>query len=722
MLAKSGKFLRILFALFALAIAFSPGVVRAATNQLLLLVPDTLTLPDPRVSAWLDTAQEEGLQIKVMTDSQFMAAGSTLSQYPGLILPDQIHTTAADTLVTAIQNYALNGGKVMLVYDFGVLNSAGFYVSPKSRFSSMAGVDYVLYDQYGGNMIGLGNVTGMSSWLRTLQVPPGKSMAWTTTASGTTASPATSFASTSSSGTSSTSASTSKSTSTSGSALFLPASPSNPGGLANYNHGAWFQYSTPPGGSGVLSQSLPKITGAVTGKLKKTTSYSAGSLLSTATGTTANTLASTLATTTDTLEGISGYVYGFLTYPSFVTQGTYTGTTILTSPTFGLVSGYNTYGNGGVLFVNLPLAYLDGQTDGMLIHGYLHYFGTKLLNLPSLSPLPKAQAGLVFNWHFCAGDQIQPALYLKSLGVWNNGPFSLVVTAGPDEAAFGDGGGINLANNPSAQNLLKYFLLKGHRVGSHGGWIHDYWGANASETNASTFTQYLVMNHQAVQAVTAQPDVEYAAPEGNTPTWSVNWLESNGFNGYYFTGHTGSAPTRAYRNGAMLNPGLWAYPVMPFGKYATFEEFQQYAVPTSDVNNWYAALMNFVVANRTSRLIYAHPLGASSYTSTLSAIFSQANTLKLTGQFRWYTMTDITVFDRARLNVTWSATDTGSGWAFSASHPTSLANMTWLLPKASFGTPIITQGIGTIGITDSTYWLVTATSGTSLKFSSVKLH
>lgn len=69
MLAKSGKFLRILFTLFALAFAFGPGGVRAATNQLLLLVPDTLTLPDSRVSAWLDSAQEEGLQIKVMTDS-----------------------------------------------------------------------------------------------------------------------------------------------------------------------------------------------------------------------------------------------------------------------------------------------------------------------------------------------------------------------------------------------------------------------------------------------------------------------------------------------------------------------------------------------------------------------------------------------------------------------------------------------------------------------------
>ncbi|MGU4703898.1 hypothetical protein K6L09_45420, partial [Burkholderia cepacia] len=97
-------------------------------------------------------------------------------------------------------------------------------------------------------------------------------------------------------------------------------------------------------------------------------------------------------------------------------------------------------------------------------------------------------------------------------------------------------------------------------------------------------------------------------------------------------------------------------------------------------------------------------------------------TLKLTGQFKWYTMSDITTFDRARLNVTWSATDTGSGWAFAASHPTSLANMTWLLPKKGFALPIITQGFGSVVITDSTYWLVTANSGSSLEFTSAKVH
>ncbi|CAJ6356888.1 hypothetical protein ISI06_28790 [Burkholderia pseudomallei] len=703
MLAKSGKFLRVVFALFALAFAFSPGGARAATNQLLLLVPDTLTLPDPRVSAWLDSAQEEGLQIKVMTDSQFMQAGAALSQYPGLILPDQVHTVADDTLVTAIQNYALNGGKVMLVYDFGVLNSAGFYPIPKSRFSSMVGVDYVLYDQLGANMIGLGAVTGMSSWLRTIQVPPGKSMPWTA-ASATTSSALSSTAT----GTSSTSSTTS-----SGTVMFLSASPSNPGGLKNYNHNAWFGYTLPNGGKGTFTSTSPKLTGFVTGKPVKSGTYGASSFTSTSTAT-ANTF-------TDTLEGISGYVYGFLTYPSFVTQGTYTGTTILTSPNFGLVSGYNTYGNGGVLFVNLPLAYLDGQTDGMLIHGYLHYFGTNLLKLPSLSALPKAKAGLVFNWHFCAEDQIQPALYLKSLGVWTNGPFSIVFTAGPDEATFGDGNGINLDYNATALNLVKYFLTKGHHVGSHGGWIHDYWGAYASETNQSTFQQYLTMNHSAVQTATGLPDVEYAAPEGNTPTWSVNWLESNHFNGYYFTGHTGSEPTRAYRNGALLNPGLWAYPVMPFGKYATFEEFQQYGVSTTDITNWYTNLINFVVANRTSRLIYAHPYGASFYPSVLTSIFTQANSLKQLGQFTWYTMSDITNFDRARLNVAWTATDMGASWAFAASHPTSLANMTWLLPKSAYAQPIVTLGSAAVVGTDATNWLVIANGGTSLKFTSAKV-
>ncbi|CAM2140609.1 Membrane protein [Pararobbsia alpina] len=699
----------------------------ATNNSLILLIPDNFTLPDPRVSAWLDAAQEEGLQLTVMSDTQFMQAGSALQQYPGLILPDQVHVNADDTLVTAIQNYVLNGGKAMLVYDFGALTSTGFYPVPKSRFSSIVGVDYVLYDQLRDGTIGLGPVTGMGSTLRTLQVPPGKSMTWTTTSTPA-ATPATTTA-TAMTATANISSAAVQPAAKAKQVLYLPASPSNPGGLRNYNHNVYFNYKTPGAGSGLLSKATPKVMGTATGAQVKAGSYNAatvgttGSLGKSRAAAQVSSLAATTAavTTTDVLEGISGYVYGFLTYPSFVTQGTYTGTPILTSPNFGLVAGYNTYGNGGVLFVNTPLAYLEGQTDGMLMHGFLHYLGVNLLGMPTLSLLPKAQAGMVLNWHFCAGDEIAPAVQLKNQGIFNNGPFSVVITAGPDQVNFGDGLGVNLANNTTAKSLVTYLLSKGHNIGSHGGWIHDYWGANASETNASTFTQYLVLNQQAIVAATHKPSVEYAAPEGNTPTWSVTWLENNGVVGYYFTGHTGMAPTRAYRNGSMLNTNIWAFPVMPFGVNATFEEFEDNHVATADVTNWYTALMNFTVNYRTSRLIYMHPLGAVDYPTVLSSIFTQANTLIKAGQFRWYTMNTIATFDKRRLSVTWQATDTGTGWSFAATHPTDLTDMTWQLPKTSFAQPAITKGSGTVTTTDATYWLVTAKSGTSLNFTSAKV-
>ena len=709
MLVKSVRFFKACLILLSLCCAILPGRANAVSNQLLLLLPDNITLPDPRVSAYLDAASEEGLQLTIIQDTQFEQAGTSLQQYQGLILPDQVHTSADDALVTAIQNYALGGGKVMLVYDFGALTSTGFYPIPQSRFSAMAGVNYVLYNSLGGNMIGLGPVTGMGSTLRTLQIPPGKSMAWSTSS--------TTTAATVNSAAVSVSASPSQ-------ALYLQASPSNPGGLSGYNHSAYFNYKTENGLASNISLDLGHVSkGSMVnaGKYTATSTNNSAKNPKGATTALATTAATAAATTTDVLEGISGYVYGYLTYPSYVTQGTYSGTTLLTSPNFGLVAGYNPYGSGGVLFVNMPLGYLEGQTDGMPLHGFLHYFTTNVLSMPHLSLEPRAQPGMVLNWHFCAEEMIQPAQYLKSIGVWNNGPFSIVVTAGPDDAAIGDGLGINLTNNTQAKQMMAYLMSKGDNIGSHGGWDHDYWGANASETDQSTFQQYLVLNHQAVQTTTGKPDVEWAAPEGNTPTWAVTWLESNGYSGYYFTGHTGMAQTRAYRNGALLNPGIWAFPVMPFGKYATFEEFQEFGVSTTDVTNWYEALMNFVVANRTTRLIYMHPLGASWYPGVLTTIFSYANSLIAKGQYKWYTMDQLTQFDRKRLLVTWNATDTGSSWTFTASQPTSLQDVTWLLPKSAFMQPVVTGGSATVVTTDSTNWLVIGGAGTALTFTSAKM-
>ncbi|BDB29059.1 polysaccharide deacetylase family protein (plasmid) [Cupriavidus sp. P-10] len=590
---------------FLLALALTlPVIAHAATNQIALLIPDELALPDPRVSAWLDAAQEEGLKITVINDTQFQQ-GTTTAQFSGVILPDQVHVNASDALIAALETYASQGGNLMLVYDFGALTTTGFYAAQRSRLSNLAGVDYVLYDQLLGNMIGLGPVTGLSSTLRTIQVPPGKSMVW---------------------------------------------SPS----------------------------------------------------------------------TTDPVEGISGYVYGFLIYPSFVTQGTYTGTALLTSPNFGLVAGLRSFGSGRVLFINTPLAYLKGQTDGMLMHGFLRYFGSNLMKMPRLSAQPKARGGMVLNMHFCAGDQIAPANKMKGWGTFNNGPFSISVTAGSDQITFGDAKGINLSQNATAQQLVQYLVSKGHKVGSHGGWIHDYWGGNASEGNQATFEQYLVMNKQSVEGVTGQAAKEYAAPEGNTPQWSVNWLEANGNNGYYFLGHTGMAPTRSYRNGALSNETIRAFPVMPFGQYATFEEFEEFNVPASSITAWYRQLIDFVVKNRTSRLIYMHPLGAVDYPTVLSALFNRAASQASLGRFSWYTMDTLAQFSQRRQQTIWQATDMGNAWTIQASHPSDLTDMAWVLPRSAYTQPVVTQGLGIV-TWDANNWIVTSLGGTSLAFVSGKL-
>ena len=121
---------------------------------------------------------------------------------------------------------------------------------------------------------------------------------------------------------------------------FLPASPANPGGLKGYNHSLYFK-SEPGLAEGskdkkedkklnregktlkhkeaVERQPVPDVTPSKfsKGALKNLTqnrlgksSMGARSFLMQAT-----------AGTTDAVQAISGYVYGALTYPSFVTQG-----------------------------------------------------------------------------------------------------------------------------------------------------------------------------------------------------------------------------------------------------------------------------------------------------------------------------------------------------------------------------------------------------------------
>ena len=408
-----------------------------------------------------------------------------------------------------------------------------------------------------------------------------------------------------------------------------------------------------------------------------------------------------------------GYLYGELDYPSFQTAGEFQGTALLQSTT-GLVAGEKRHGAGDVLFVNLPLGYLVTRTDGMLLHSFLRYFALDMLHEPYLACVPDGIGGLIMNWHIDAASAFKPLAVLRKAGIFDHGPFSTDFTAGPDVDEFHDGKGLNLKTNPEARSWVQYLREHGDEIGSHGGWIHNYFGRNVSDSNQDSFQQYLVLNKNAVEAASAQPIGEYSAPMGNQPTWVTRWLEKNNVVGYYFSGDAGMGPTRVYRDKGRDGDRIWAFPILHFGTQACFEEMGMESVPASDVRNWLLNITDFASQLHLARLVYSHPIGALGYINALQTWFEHADQLASKGQFRWYTMTQLADFLNARQDVTWNITRHGAGIQLTARHARTLQHQAWMLPDQQYERPKVTEGSADVRDQDG-YWIVAARECKRLK-------
>lgn len=783
----------IYFSGFLLGASACPAL---ATSDMAILIPDVDVSVSvdpinlPLAQAWLDAINEEGFNVDVIRDSQF---ATLAGQYKSIILPDSVHQKASPELVAAVNGYVSKGGKVMIVYDFGALDSNGLFpTSGPNPFSSLVGVDYNLYGELYGQStatpVGLGPIYGMESTLWSLQVPPGKSMTWPVTTTPTALS------------------------AISPSAIpnaYLKTSAPNPGGIKGYDAG--YIHKVKPGKGDALTQA--QIIEAQGKKIPKNAVVNAstqavpGNTLVSSNKANRKKLTPVSFVPGDVLQGVSGYLYGFLTYPSYVTcnlghtvvsrdfipanctstGASYAGKPLLMSDNYGLVAGTSTSGLGSVLFVNLPLSYLKSQTDGMLMHGFIRYFGDTLSQIPRLSGVPNGIPSMTINVHVDSQDAIAPIDQMDKAGIWKEGPFSVHFTGGPivdylpcqtDTAGnpirslavngfpatcsnmvanpLGDvvyqldstgnqivdpgaAIGLNITNNKAAQDVIKKFdKSKGYQVGAHGGWLHDYYGYNAHDaisdasgtvvnaSNETVFLPYIPQNKTAVEKVIGHGTTEYSAPQGNNPKWAVNWLENNGIQGMYYLGDTGMGPTRHWREGQLLNQKVWMFPVMPFGLYATFEDFEASGVTPAEVTTWLNNLVDFTVANGTTRMMYFHPPGAVNFIPSLNSMLSRAKSYATdkSSNFQWLTMTDLSTFMTKRKLVTWStATQTNGSLLFTASHPTDLTGQTWVLPKAHFNQPIPTAAYKkqmTIG-QDSANWLVIANSGKNLSFSAKPL-
>lgn len=410
------------------------------------------------------------------------------------------------------------------------------------------------------------------------------------------------------------------------------------------------------------------------------------------------------------------YKFGDLSYPSFTTSGNYAGKVLFQSEA-GVVAGEHDYGKGSVLFVNVPVGYLKANTDGLLLHAFLKYFAGRILSLPSLISVPDGIGGMVLNWHVDSNAAIKPLEEMKSWTLLQQGRFSIHVTAGPDSTRFGDHDGFDVPHNRVSQQLIREHVARGDEIGSHGGWMHDYFAAHVDKDDPKTLERFLALNKSALEAVTGKPVVEYSAPDGNQPPWVTTWLDSHGFIAYYFTGDSGMGPTQGYRDGVREGRDVWAFPVVHLNQDAAFEEMARHGYSTLEVQDWLEAVAEFTADHQVARLIYFHPPGIMAYRAVVDNWMRQTSVLRAQQRFRWYTMTQLAKFLNSRKLVQWKASEQGERVVVEATHPQTLAHQTWRLPLSRFSEPTVVRGAAEVR-QDSDAWMVVAGNGKELQFES----
>ncbi len=414
---------------------------------------------------------------------------------------------------------------------------------------------------------------------------------------------------------------------------------------------------------------------------------------------------------------LTTYGYATLDYNFYKTVHTKSAHRLAQSAQGDTIISIHRYGKGSVLFVNLPLGYLKTRTDSYLLQRSLSYFSFQILNQPRLAAVPEAVGGVILNMHVDSNAAQSQLLQMEQNRWFEDGPFSIHVTAGPDTYKTGDAMGLNIPNNPTMQGLLKRLHEKGHEVGSHGGWGHDIFGKNVTEEKQDVFLEFLEKNHQAISEAIGTEVDSYSAPMGNHPAWVTAWLQDKRFKGYYTTSDTGLGPTRSYIGGQRRAPSpLWAFPISHYKQIATLDELGLHNIQEPDINRFMLDFLNHVSEQRIARLFYFHPATTDQFKHSLDLMRFHALALKSKKVFRWYTMTQMSDFLNRREKTLWSIERMSSSGskALTASNPDSLDQLSWIFDKKRIRDLRITQGLARIQ-DDGSRWIVTASAGRALR-------
>jgi hypothetical protein len=338
---------------------------------------------------------------------------------------------------------------------------------------------------------------------------------------------------------------------------------------------------------------------------------------------------------------VSGYSYGGLVYPMASAAVIHPGVEVHASYGNIPVLASRRVGSGRALWVNLPLGYLKAYGDDLPLRTVIRTFLLDMVKLPRLVPTPGGVGGIVLDWHVDSQIEWEGIPELIHAGIVRPGlRQQFDVTAGPYRDHPGDGLGFDACGK--GRTFLERLVPYGD-VGSHGAWSHN-WSSERLENgrlSEEEFSQFVERNNRCLGEVTGRPVRTYSAPNGTHPQpMATRVIERQGIRAYYYTGDTGSAPNRTFHNGEMVSGRAWAFPVMPNGIYASIGEMVKNGQSPARVENWLDGTLDYVVDERTTRLVYSHPydLREPAYRHAFSRFLDRAERLQDEGMLRVDTM------------------------------------------------------------------------------------
>lgn len=346
------------------------------------------------------------------------------------------------------------------------------------------------------------------------------------------------------------------------------------------------------------------------------------------------------------------------------------------------------YGKGKVLYVNLPLGHLKCFSDDLPLRAVLRTFLNKIVRIPHLHNTYYGKGGLVINWHIDANvDWASIEAMLDEGYLTKDIQYSIHITAGDFRDKPGDGLGFDACGKgrPYLGLIKDYGVL-----GSHGGWGHNWFSRNIEKGKFTKkeIYEYIKKNNECLESIVDYPIIEYAAPNGTHPQpVTTEVLQELGFVAYYYTGDTGSSPNRTFFNGQKISDDVIAFPILIFGKAASFYEMQRYGYSEDAVKQWLQKTTDYVIDNRTVRLIYSHPYDIPEYPDAIKTFLKYAAKKQQEGSLRIETMTSFANYLLRFLRTDYRFNIKEKDLIISLGNPEGLNGVTVALPKNGYKKP-----------------------------------